>query len=243
METAAMPCHLRLGLLSLAWLAVPLLAPLARGAPASKPVKLVVWGLPSGEETKGLDAAIREFERRNPRIAVQNLSMGAGGMNAQKLMTSIVGNVPPDLVHQDRFTVGDWASRDTFTPLDGFIARDRGPDPIRSEEFYPACWSEAMYHGHLYAVPFSTDDRGLYWNKALFREAGLDPEKPPQSWDELLSDAKRLTKMRPDGSFEQIGFIPIVPGFSNSWLYLYNWQNGGEFMSPDGRRCTLDNPQ
>src|SRR5437899_9813453 len=84
-------------------------APIA-GAPR---VKLVVWGLPSGEETKGLDAAIREFERRNPRIAVQNLSMGAGEMNAQKLMTSIVGNVPPDLVHQDRFTVGDWASRDT----------------------------------------------------------------------------------------------------------------------------------
>ena len=61
-------------------------APIA-GAPR---VKLVVWGLPSGEETKGLDAAIREFERRNPRIAVQNLSMGAGEMNAQKLMTSIV---------------------------------------------------------------------------------------------------------------------------------------------------------
>jgi multiple sugar transport system permease protein len=40
--------------------------------------------------------------------------MGAGDMNPQKLMTSIVGGVPPDVIAQDRFTVGDWASRDTF---------------------------------------------------------------------------------------------------------------------------------
>src|SRR5689334_21403968 len=76
--------------------------------------ELVVWGLPSGDETKGLDEQIREFERRFPQIRVRNLSMGAGSMNAQKLMTSIAGRVPPDLVRQDRFTIGDWASRDTF---------------------------------------------------------------------------------------------------------------------------------
>lgn len=210
---------------------------------AASPVRVVVWGLPSGEETKGLDAAIREFERQHAGVDIQNLSMGAGGMNAQKLMTSIAGNVPPDLVHQDRFTVGDWASRDAFMALDGFLAADGEPDPIRAAEYYPACWSEAIYRDKLFAVPYSTDDRGLYWNKALFRKAGLDPERPPRTWDELLEYAKKLTHMRPDGTFGQIGFIPIVPSFSNSWLYLYSWQNGGEFMSPDGRTCTLNNPQ
>src|SRR5438105_4821833 len=99
--------------------------PPARAA-GRAPDTLVVWGLPSGEETKGLDAAIRAFERGHPGTRVRNLSMGAGGMNAQKLMTSIAGGVPPDVVHQDRFTVGDWASRDTFTPLDDFLARDSG---------------------------------------------------------------------------------------------------------------------
>src|SRR5947209_6838409 len=147
-----MSCRHRRTVLGLCLTAI-LLAGLPIRARAGVPATLVVWGLPSGEETKGLDAAIREFERRHPGIRVQNLSMGAGGMNAQKLMTSIAGNVPPDLVHQDRFTVGDWASRDTFTPLDDFIARDRGPDPIRREEYYPACWSEAIYRGRPYAIP------------------------------------------------------------------------------------------
>src|SRR5438067_11908070 len=65
-------------------------------------VKLVVWGLQFGEESKGLAAQVAEFERRHPAIKVSVLSMGAGGMNPQKLMTAIVGNVPPDVIRQDR---------------------------------------------------------------------------------------------------------------------------------------------
>jgi ABC-type sugar transport system permease subunit/ABC-type glycerol-3-phosphate transport system substrate-binding protein len=209
--------------------------------------ELVVWGLPSGEETRGLDAQIREFERRNPGTRVRNLAMGAGGMNSQKLMTSIAGGVPPDLVRQDRFTIGDWASRDTFQPLDALLA-DPGlnaatdPERIVPDEYYPSCWAEAVYGGKVYAIPDSTDDRLLYWNKKLFRENGLDPERPPRTWEELLEYTLKLTKKNPDGTFRTIGFIPVTPSYSNSWFYLYSWQNGGEFMSPDGRTCTLDNP-
>ena len=210
--------------------------------------ELVVWGLPSGDETKGLDAQIQEFERRYPNIHVRNMSMGAGGMNPQKLMTSIVGKVPPDLVRQDRFTIGDWASRDTFRPLDDLLndPRSNGPnDPWRiiPKDYYPACWTEAVYHDKLYAIPDSTDDRLLYWNKDCFRKAGLDPERPPRTWEELDEYTAKLTSRKPDGSFDQIGFIPVVPSFSNSWFYLYSWQNDGDFMSPDGRTCTLANPK
>jgi multiple sugar transport system permease protein len=110
----------------------------ARGAQTNK-TKLIVWGLQSGKETAGLDAAVAEFERRNPTIDVSVLSMGAGAMNPQKLMTSIVGGVPPDVIHQDRFTIGDWASRDTFKPLDEFLQREANlPDGIRAENYYEA---------------------------------------------------------------------------------------------------------
>ena len=60
--------------------------------------KLIVWGLQPGKETAGLDAAVRVFEQRNPDMKVSLLSMGAGAMNPQKLMTSIVGGVPPDVI-------------------------------------------------------------------------------------------------------------------------------------------------
>jgi multiple sugar transport system permease protein len=219
--------------------------------PGTGRVKLVVWGLEYGEESKGLEARIKEFERRHPNIEVSALSMGAGGMNPQKLMTAIVGNVSPDVIHQDRFTIGDWAARETFLPLDSYIARDRDkPDGVRAEDYYPACWKEATYTNPLtgtrgvFAVPFSTDCRALLYNKTLFREAGIvdakGEAKPPQTWDELYDDAKKLTRMNPDGTFARIGFIP---NFGNSWLYIYSWQNDGEFMSPDGRTCTMNAPE
>lgn len=207
--------------------------------PCAAKTKLIVWGLQSGKETKGLDAQVAEFERRNPDIKVSLLSMGAGAMNPQKLMTAIAGNVPPDVINQDRFTIGDWASRDTFLALDDFIAKDKNaPDGIRPGDFYPAAWKEAEYKGKVYAIPSGIDDRMLFYNRKMLREAGI--KEPPQTWEQLLEDAKKLTKKSANGSFERIGFIP---NYGNSWLYLYSWQNGGEFMSPDGRKCTLNNPR
>ena len=209
-------------------------------AQAQTKTKLIVWGLQTGPESAGLDAQIAEFEKRNPDIEISALSIGAGAMNPQKLMTSIVGGTPPDLINQDRFTIGDWASRDAFAPLDEFIAAEKGSkDAIIAENFYPAAWKEAIYKGKVYGIPTGIDDRAMFYNRKLFREAGLDPNKPPQTWEELQVVAKKLTKTRKDGSFEQIGFIP---NWGNSWLYLYAWQNDGEFMSQDGRTCTLDAP-
>jgi len=205
--------------------------------PKDTRTRIVVWGLASGEETQGLDKAVALFEKANPDIKVIRLNMAAGGMDPQKLMTSIAGGVPPDVIYQDRFTIGDWASRGAFRPLDDLIERDG----INPADFYPACWKEASYKGKVYAIPYSTDDRALYWNKTVFKKAGLDPERPPRTWSELEDYAKKLTKLSPDGdSFETIGFIP---NYGNSWLYLYGWQNGGVFMSPDGRRCTLTDPR
>jgi multiple sugar transport system permease protein len=206
---------------------------------AQERVKLIVWGLQAGKETAGLDAQVAEFMRRNPDIEVSLLSMGAGSMNPQKLMTSIVGRVPPDVIHQDRFTIGDWASRDTFMALDPFIAQETGEDAIKAENYYPAAWNEAVYKGKVYAVPTGIDDRLLFYNKALFREAGLDPNRPPQTWDELKDYAEKLTKLNPDGTYARIGFIP---NYGNSWLYLYAFQNTPNptvFLSPDGRKATL----
>ena len=211
-----------------------LLGGCSRPQPAK--VRLVVWGMESGEETQGQDAAVAEFMRRHPHLQVSMLSMGAGEMNPQKLMTAIAGAVPPDLVRQDRFTIGDWASRDAFRPLDDLIRRDG----IKPTDFYPACWAEAVYRGRTYAIPHGTDDRALYYNRELFRRAGLDPNRPPRTWEQLIEYATRLTHRRRDGSYQQIGFIP---NYGNSWLYLYSWQQGGGFMSPDGRTCTLANPR
>lgn len=214
---------------------------------------LVVWGVNLGPNSKGDQAQIEAFKRLHPDINVRVLNMGAGGMDPQKLMTAIVGNVAPDVVAQDRFSISDWASRNAFRPLDDLIARDKGKDPLCPvrDQYYPSAWDEARYpasgsNRHVYGIPTGADDRVLYYNKAIFarhadelRKAGYDPNRAPRTWSELLGYSKCLTEYNPDGSLKVAGFMP---NFGNSWLYLYCFQTDASFLSPDGRTCTMDTP-
>ncbi len=81
--------------------------------------ELIVWG--QGKD-RGLDAALRQFEVEHPGWKVITTSGSSGGMNPQKLMCGITGGAPPDLVKQDRFSVGEWAVRDAFIRLDRYVA-------------------------------------------------------------------------------------------------------------------------
>jgi ABC-type sugar transport system permease subunit/ABC-type glycerol-3-phosphate transport system substrate-binding protein len=117
-------------------------------------------------------------------------------------------------------------------------------DGIYEEEHYEACWQEATYQGTTCAIPLNADDRALYYNADLLERAGLVDEEgtvvPPRTWKELEEYALKMTEYDDEGNMTRIGF---TPQYGNSWLYFYGWQNGGRFMSPDGRTCTLDDPR
>ncbi|AIE85737.1 sugar ABC transporter permease [Fimbriimonas ginsengisoli Gsoil 348] len=216
-------------------------------AQGAKKREIIVWGIAMDANGKGQDAVIHEFERRHPDIKVRLLSMGAGNMDPQKLMTSIVGNVAPDIINQDRFTLSDWASRGAFRSLDDLIERDKNePLSPKKEQYYPAAWSEAQYEGKIYGIPTGADDRLLYYNKKIFREsadklraAGCDPDRAPRTWPELIKYSRALTEWNSDGTLKRVGF---APNYGNAWLYIYAFENNASFMSADGRKCTLDTP-
>jgi multiple sugar transport system permease protein len=170
-------------------------------------------------------------------------------MDPQKLMTSIVGNVAPDVIKQDRFTISDWASRGAFLSLDDYLKRDTDKDPLcpSPDQYYPSTWAEATYGGKVFAIPTGADNRILYWNKKVFRSkakeltaAGLDPNRPPQTWNEVLAYSKVLTEFDKNGNLKRAGFMP---NFGNSFLYMYAFQNNANFLSPDGRTCTMNTPE
>jgi len=214
----------------------------------AQPKPIVIWGRAPGPDDKGIERVMQVFNKRHPQYKIRALSMGAGAMNPQKLMTAIVGKVAPDLVYQDRFTISDWASRNAFIALDPFIERDKS-DPLcpKADGYYEAPWKEAMWDGKVYGIPSGVDDRVLYYNKTLFakhadelRAAGLDPTRPPHTWSDVLKYSKVLTEKNPDGTLKVAGFMP---NYGNSWLYLYSFQMNGTFLSPDGRHCTLNSKE
>jgi multiple sugar transport system permease protein len=200
--------------------------------------ELVVWGMWRGE---GWEKAVARFREMHPEINLIISTSGGNRMDDQKLMCAVAGGAPPDVICQDRFAVGGWAARSAFLPLDAFIARDRDrPDGIRPEDFYPACWNEAVFQGKVYAIPMNTDDRILFYNEDILRREGyVNPDgtvRPPRTWEELKEYAVKMTHFDEVGNITQAGFVPM---YGNSWLYLYAWQNGGQFLSDDGKTCTM----
>ena len=113
---------------------------------AEKKVVIHVWGFPEQESFRGVHSSVKEFMRRHPDIEVIMGSPGGGaGTDPQKLMTAIAGGTPPNLIWQDRFTISGWATRGAFRSLNDLIERDL----IKKEDFYTACWDEAVYQGNI----------------------------------------------------------------------------------------------
>jgi ABC-type sugar transport system permease subunit/ABC-type glycerol-3-phosphate transport system substrate-binding protein len=167
-----------------------------------------------------------------------------------RFITSVAGGVPPDVITFDRYAVAEWSSRGIFQSITPYIQQDLAanrPDAVHPENYYPAAWNEIANPnggGAVYGVPIDLDTRALYYNKDLLIRAGFvdaaGQAQPPRTWEELASMAVKLTERDASGRMTRLGF---APNYGNSWLYLYGWLNGGEFMSTDGRTVTLDDPR
>jgi ABC-type sugar transport system permease subunit/ABC-type glycerol-3-phosphate transport system substrate-binding protein len=203
--------------------------------------RLVVWGTTEGEAKVGYDSLIAHFERANPDIYVVR-AIPERGQDLQKLLCSYVGGDPPDVIMRESRFLGNLAARGIVRPLDDLIARDRDdPDGIRREDFYPGCWDEMVYDGKVYAAPGYTSPSVFAYNRHIFREVGLDPDRPPRTWDELKEYIKKLVKFDEDGNLVRVGFIPHFRGMD--LLDFYVAQLGGSVIDSTGRNATFNSPE
>lgn len=210
----------------------------ATEAPKAKTVEVSYW-FPHGNQTDktALEKAIDSFNKANPGIKVTGEFVGGSGSGqgiTDKLTTAINGGNPPDVVLFDRFMVGQWGAAGLFEDITT-LADANG---VKKEKFYDFAWQEASYKGKLYALPFDTDDRALYYNKKMFKEAGLDPEKPPLTIEDLDKYAEKLTK-KEGNRYKILGFIPWL---SQGWLYTWGWSFGGQFQDKNNGKITANDP-
>ncbi len=116
-----------------------------------------------------------------------------------------------------------------------------GKAGITATNYIPVFWNVCQYRGHTWALPTTPGTTALIWNKDLFREVGLDPEKPPQTITELNEYADKLTKRDKDGNLIRLGFLPTEPGWWNfSWPHYFGggvWDgtNAITYDTPAGR--------
>jgi len=154
-------------------------------------------------------------------------------VTTDQVIAALAGNDPPDiLVTGGPGQTGSWAREELIAPLDDLIAMSG----IDMEDMFPAPLGQCQYDGVYYCLPWGTDTYALFWNKDLFEDAGLDPDTPPQTLEELVEFADKLTIVEEDGTVSQVGFIP---NFSWSHLGLYARMFGGYWYNDDGTQVTL----
>jgi ABC-type glycerol-3-phosphate transport system substrate-binding protein len=163
----------------------------------------------------------------------QALSVAIGG-----------GNAPDVAVWIDDQRIPSLAANGFLRTVDDLAANDG----IDLTEIDPIALSSATYAGHLYGLPYYWDDRIMFHNTDYFAEAGI--ETAPTTWDEAVAMGAELDRKDGD-SYTRVSWIPLSPssiggsvggGGGNSFLFMYGWQNGGEFANADFTQVTVNDP-
>ena len=156
---------------------------------------------------------IELFKTDNPDVDLELLRGSSGGTSPDRLITAIAGGTPPDVVQFERSIVVEWANKGLLLPIDNLMKIS-----VKSS-WLPGSYSEVSHAGQTYGLPWDTDLRGLYWNKSLVAESGIDDSRGPATLAELDDMALKLTKREADGRFTQLGFIPWLGNwYAVGWL-------------------------
>ncbi len=208
-------------------------------APGRK-VVIEIYSVFGSTGAVGWNKLATRYEQAQPDIGVRITyapAAGGGGDDNPKLFTAIAGNTPPDLANLTPFSTPQWAELGIMTDLTPYLQRDG----IGADTFFPIAWHDMNYKGRVWQMQWDADPNfPLFWNKDLFQKSGLDPNRLPQTMDEVDEYSQKINKSK-GGNVTQIGMIPWnAYGFSNS-IFTWGWAFGGEFVNPSGDAVTPDN--
>ena len=209
---------------------------LAQGAPAE--ISFFYPVAVGGAITKIIDGYAEAFNKENPGVKVTPVYAGTYQETLVKVLTAHKSGTPPTLsvlLSTDMFTLID---EDAVSPIDGFLKTDA--DRAWMKGFYPAFMQNSQTGGKVWSVPFQRSTIVLYWNKDLFKQAGLDPEKAPANWAEHTAFAEKLTKRDASGAVTQWGVQIPSTGFSYWLLQALAIEAGDELADAAGERTFLD---
>ncbi|ARP92960.1 ABC transporter substrate-binding protein [Bordetella genomosp. 13] len=218
---------------------------LALPAHAQKPPVEVEFYYPvavGGPVTKIVDGMAEQFNRENPDIRIKPVYAGSYQDSVAKALTAQKGGNPPQLavlLSTDMYTLID---EDAIVPIDTLATSAEDKQWLGG--FYDAFMQNSRTGGHVWGVPFQRSTIVMYYNKALFKQAGLDPERAPATWAELVEYAGKLTKKDASGNVTQWGIeIPSGGAFAY-WLFqALTTPNGAILMNEAGNEVYLDKPE
>jgi multiple sugar transport system substrate-binding protein len=213
------------------------LAPAEQTGP---PLDLKVWGpAPATEPGVTMAKQLVQLGMDKPRLKVTLEPVQTAGTDVTKAIALLASGTGPDVFYLGRWLTAQFAAYKTIAAIDKYATKATKTVPLT--DYYPRFVAESKWHGDLYGIPYVTTTRALFYNKTHFQEAGLAPDKPPATWEQVDQAASRLLQRGSDGQLTRVGYVAGAgnPGTYLGWM-MYLWQLGGDVLAPDNKRISPD---
>jgi len=179
------------------------------------------------KEAPAYDTLIEKFNEEYPDITINHETVPFDQTQNKFKTAAESGSGAPDILRAEVAWTPEFASLGYLYALDGTAALDGN--------FAETPLSSNVYDGSTYGVPQVTDTLGLMYNKALFEKAGLDPEAPPTTWEEVETAAQALkSKAGADGIYINSGGYFLLP-------FMYG--EGADLVDADAESITVNSPE
>ena len=199
----------------------------ANSEPNSDVIKLTMWhGINPPANRDIFNSLVDKFNQTHNQIQVEALYVGQPDGQLPKILTSVVGEVPPDLLWFVPQLTGQLVELDAIRPLEDWLNQS----PVKSE-IDPVLFESMELNDHIWSVPFGTNNAAIFYRPSLFEKAGIT--KIPQTWEELREAAKKLTQdFDGDGLTDQYGmFLSLGKGEWTVFAWLpFVYSAGGELL-------------
>ncbi|MDD6323994.1 MAG: ABC transporter substrate-binding protein [Lachnospiraceae bacterium] len=185
-----------------------------------------------------IDALCEEYHKENPNVKVTPVYAGSYADTRTKVQAAIKGGNTPDLAIMFSIDLYSLLSMDAIADIDSFCTTDADKEWLNG--FYDGFMMNSRDGETTYGIPWQRSTIVLYYNKDAFEAAGLDPEQPPKTWDELKEDAKKLT-ITENGTTTQYGIQIPSDGYAYWMLQTFCVeQNGFNLMNDTGTETYYD---
>ncbi|WP_252106140.1 MULTISPECIES: ABC transporter substrate-binding protein [unclassified Halomonas] len=189
-----------------------------------------------GALTDVIDELVEEFEDEHPEIDVEAIYAGNYDDTRVRAMSAIEAGDTPQLSVMFSIDLFELIEQDAIVAFDDLVETDE--ERAWLDGFYPGLMENGQLDGKTYGIPFQRSTIVLFWNKDAFEAAGLDPDTPPQNWDEMAEMAQTVR----EASGDQWGVMVPSTGYPYWMFQAFAYQNGHRLMNDAGTEVYFDDP-
>lgn len=198
---------------------------------SAQAVEIQYWQYVFDTRVQAMTELIKQFEAENPGITVKQVTFPYADYQTRLIAAKAAGR-GPEVMQLFYGWLDTFIAGKLIQPLSKEVFKETEIE----QEFFPIV-SAMKRNGQYYGLPTAVRCMALFYNKDLFQKAGLAPEKPPQTLDEMVAAAKAIVKRDAAGNYTQVGMaLDIARQDHNWWREILVRQFGGESYSADGAK-------